>query len=340
MQHVITLIHGTWAANARWLSDNSSLCRAIREDLTGEVVFTPFRWSGKNSFKARLDAAADLSEHLIEQRRKYPSANQFVIAHSHGGNVLLRVLEDDECPALRAAVFLSTPFLIAQERIAWHRQLALMGTAVYGIIASAFYMGTNDSFNFLHFAIMSVVAVALIFWLLNKGFHRAVEASRVILLSVGRKDKQENALLLRCDRDEATYGLTALQFVSSILIKLQRNIPRLYVSLAFYCSVGLAATKLLHHQISNTLILTGFILIPSLFVLIATGAVIIMALGLGSEFILASLLLDISVESSPLGTWSVCQIRPAEDRIHLRHSMSYEDENAVKTISDWLKSHV
>jgi hypothetical protein len=339
MQHVVTLIHGTWAANAPWLAESSPLCKAIREALPGDVIFAPFHWSGRNSFKARFEAAVGLSQHLIEHNRQYPSANHFAVAHSHGGNILLRVLEDEDCPKLKAIVFLSTPFLIVQERVAWRKQLALMATALSGLVFCAFYYETHGLFKLTYFILLSIVTTASLLFGLKTVLDHASVAARLIFLSVSTLVEKEGCLILKCDRDEAVYGLTTLQFLSAVFLRVQRNLPRLYVSVSFYCALGLAAMKLLKHEVGDIVLLIGFMLIPSLLVIIASAAATVMALGLGIEFILASLVLDISVESTPLGVWTVRQIRPAENPVRLRHSMSYEDENAVRAISDWLKSH-
>lgn len=339
MQQVVTLIHGTWAVNAPWLNEDSLLCKAVREALAGEVIFAPFHWSGRNSFRDRMDAAADLSEHLLEQQQKYPSANHFAIAHSHGGNVLLRLLEDEDCPPLKATVFLSTPFLIPQERPKWHKQLALTATAIDGLVISAFYIGTHGAFSMRLFTLVCVITFASTFFFLSRIFNHTVAAARMVQLSVAKQMEHKEALILRCDRDEAAYGLTTLQFLSAVLIKIQRNLPRLWLSVLFYCTLVLSVLHFFRFALGDNILLICFMIVPSLVVIVSSGTMVAMALGLGIEFVLASMVLDISVESTPLGIWTVCQIRPSLDPVHLRHSMSYEDEDALKAIADWLKSH-
>jgi hypothetical protein len=70
-----------------------------------------FLWSGANSVHARDCAARDLSNQLRKDL-KDPDTTAVIIAHSHGGNVALRALQDLDPKAGRIRVItLATPFL-------------------------------------------------------------------------------------------------------------------------------------------------------------------------------------------------------------------------------------
>lgn len=80
------------------------------------MIFT-FRWSGGNTHRARLHAAAALQRHILALAARYPNDDQFLVAHSHGGNVCLYALRDScvrEC--VSGVVTLSTPFIVARRR--------------------------------------------------------------------------------------------------------------------------------------------------------------------------------------------------------------------------------
>src|SRR5688572_10380765 len=113
----VTLVHGTFAPNARWVSPGSSLRRNVTRRCGVSVNFHVFRWSGWNTHTSRLKAAARLRQHLIDLGDKFPNVAHFVVAHSHGGTVTLYALRDPAIKAKLAGVAcLSTPFIVVQRR--------------------------------------------------------------------------------------------------------------------------------------------------------------------------------------------------------------------------------
>jgi triacylglycerol esterase/lipase EstA (alpha/beta hydrolase family) len=124
-EYVITLVHGTWGrgvvlphGDAEWTRDNSSFCHAIAVALTPhEVLFQRLRWSGRNSHRARLKAAGQLSELVGDLKLQYPKAHHVVVAHSHGGNVALYCLrKSDPRKQVDGIVCLSTHFINVHRR--------------------------------------------------------------------------------------------------------------------------------------------------------------------------------------------------------------------------------
>ena len=118
MPIVITLVHGTWGRRSEWIREGSPLRRAFESVLKDEVVFRTFVWSGRNSFAAREKAGEDLRSFLREGFHVFPDdAAHSIIAHSHGGNVVLKALEDDFIRArISTVICLSTPFLTVAAR--------------------------------------------------------------------------------------------------------------------------------------------------------------------------------------------------------------------------------
>ena len=116
-QLLITLVHGTWPHGffpgyARfkqcvrnllrrerlelppcWYENSSSFLARLRTEL-GYIPYkiTPLLWTGKNSIRARDETAHVLAEYLSIEHAEHPQATQLVIAHSHGGNIVLRAL--------------------------------------------------------------------------------------------------------------------------------------------------------------------------------------------------------------------------------------------------------
>ena len=115
---VVTLVHGTFAAGAAWTKGGSTLRRQIADALgkQGQIVhFDVFKWSGRNTHKARIKAGHELAAHIRELRKSYPHCSHFIVAHSHGGNIALFAHKHlpEKLHALGIAT-LGTPFLYAK----------------------------------------------------------------------------------------------------------------------------------------------------------------------------------------------------------------------------------
>src|SRR4051794_3111451 len=112
---IITVIHGTWAPNAVWMSPSSPLCSALQDTLDRSgitVAFDNYVWSGSNSVSAREEAARDLRQQIRRNASKSPTALRFLIAHSHGGNIAVdAVCEDAVAEMLSGVITMSTPFV-------------------------------------------------------------------------------------------------------------------------------------------------------------------------------------------------------------------------------------
>src|SRR5262252_9606508 len=96
IHYVITLVHGTWAPHAPWTYEDSLLCRTLRSELMAAgasvVEFTRAGWSGRNRHEERQVASLNVARHLEACTSKEEHAKHFVIAHSHGANVVLRAI--------------------------------------------------------------------------------------------------------------------------------------------------------------------------------------------------------------------------------------------------------
>ncbi len=124
-RHVrVIMVHGTWArgfwrptpyrpGSPRWFEKGSKLEWQVQALLVGlgytPIVEEPLLWSGRNAFFDRGEAAQRLAAKL----KSLPPEPCLVIAHSHGGNVVLRALEELDDAHLRrvAVVTLATPFV-------------------------------------------------------------------------------------------------------------------------------------------------------------------------------------------------------------------------------------
>jgi hypothetical protein len=113
---VVTLVHGTFATAAPWTKPDSALCRRLKNEFGDKILIEPFSWSpADNSIEARMAAAEKLSSHLARLQENNPEGRQYVIAHSHGGNVALDAVALYG-RNLAGIACLATPFLHASVR--------------------------------------------------------------------------------------------------------------------------------------------------------------------------------------------------------------------------------
>ncbi len=113
-QSVFILIHGTWGADCSWYTPSGDFFDALEDTVCEKnSVVVPFRWSGGCGHDSRVKAA----HVLIKLIKTYdPSTAIFVIAHSHGGNVVtlashLLAQEEDNKHRIRALFALGTPVM-------------------------------------------------------------------------------------------------------------------------------------------------------------------------------------------------------------------------------------
>lgn len=116
MRTVVTLVHGTFARDAAWTRPNSKFSSRLRNNLPEPCIVERFKWSGRNRFSDRSAAAGLLASHLSELIEKYPAAQHIVVAHSHGGNILLNIPEYIS-RKISGRIFLSTPFIFLKRRL-------------------------------------------------------------------------------------------------------------------------------------------------------------------------------------------------------------------------------
>ena len=114
---IVHLVHGTFAHEADWIQPDSALAHRVKKSLGIETEVFPFQWSGANSHAARRIAGNELAQKIRDFSRKSPQKSQYIIAHSHGGNVASYALSDAEVSSKVAAmVCLGTPFIKAHAR--------------------------------------------------------------------------------------------------------------------------------------------------------------------------------------------------------------------------------
>jgi len=109
------IVHGTWAPDTDWWRDPAGLGATPADSLWAYLDRSgvsnlvrhaaEFCWSGKNNDAARAVAA----QAFVQWWQALGSPQLNVVAHSHGGNVVLRALALEPAMSVRRLVLLGTP---------------------------------------------------------------------------------------------------------------------------------------------------------------------------------------------------------------------------------------
>ena len=112
---IVTIVHGTYARHAKWMQDGQRLPDALGEP--DGTLLRRFCWRGRNRHADRAEAAIELRAVLVDLTTRHPAAEHHVVAHSHGGNVVLDAVSGGG-EALRGVTVttLGTPFLSMKPR--------------------------------------------------------------------------------------------------------------------------------------------------------------------------------------------------------------------------------
>jgi hypothetical protein len=120
-ESLLMLVHGTipsagpvrLGANPTWTASDSFFCQGLQQRLGVPIVIKQFSWTGKNSHRARIEAAHRLATWFLQELRTPRYARYYLVAHSHGGNVALyavKMLPQELRSRVAGIVCLGTPF--------------------------------------------------------------------------------------------------------------------------------------------------------------------------------------------------------------------------------------
>jgi hypothetical protein len=133
MRHVVLwLIHGTiFDKRPRWTAADSPFRNELAASLRIECEYRAFEWSGGNSHAARIAGGREFASVLRHAIDDDPVAAHYVIAHSHGGNVVMYALREfGGVPRqLIGVATLGTPFIRILRRPV-PRRVRLVSTVV------------------------------------------------------------------------------------------------------------------------------------------------------------------------------------------------------------------
>jgi hypothetical protein len=220
----VTLIHGTWAKDAAWTQEDSSLAKRLSEMAGCTVRLTRFQWSGRNTFRARFRAAEELKVHIQKLERDNPSAPHFLIAHSHGGNVSLQAMTDPDIASLVSGVVcLSTPFLFVRPR-SFSRLSAKHGTFMAIVALLLFFLDYRFESVMSNASRILMAGIALMFAVIGCLilYGRKLEQLSSRLADAVNPSTPEigKMLVVRSIGDEALGALSGMQFAGWVVWRL------------------------------------------------------------------------------------------------------------------------
>ena len=236
---IITLIHGTFAAHAKWTGANSALSQHIAKTSTKRrPEFNKFIWNGRNDHTSRMSAVKDLAKHVENNIQQSNAVEQWIIAHSHGGNISLHAAaQTNDSSQLRGIVCMSTPFFNLKRREVIGSITRLANAISWFLALSTLVMLVMWTFfdNFQHSSTIGVpqdwedviwylrsAAIAIIYLLLYYFFVRRVSAwiekTRTNWENEFRFEPLNNIkiLVLQASGDEVRLAFRLAKFLSSV----------------------------------------------------------------------------------------------------------------------------
>lgn len=174
----VILVHGTWSPDAPWIQEGSDLREAIKHHCPKCKKPVNFIWSGENSVKGRRRATDELVKKIEEMEQK-TAEKQILIAHSHGGNVVLNALHGEVNnkkikDMVSGVVCLNTPFFTLLRKDTYYMvQFAIISTLMFLSFAFWYPVLVRDDLPF--WPIWSVCALVLMCLLFRKATKRNVK---------------------------------------------------------------------------------------------------------------------------------------------------------------------
>jgi len=358
----LSLIHGTFAANARWVNQSESEPGSFRSNIKAamqcEVEFLiPPAWGTTGFFKrasdltnkARLEGAERLKQHILSQPRE-KGKKHILVAHSHGGNVAMYALQDPKVQAhIDGIVCMATPFLYPRLRPLSVTTLALsLIIMTIGLIQLVLKMELLNSglvgcslalMLSLIAIIVPTILVLLVAWVRYKHAVRGDPrlTNHVAQLSYG--DPNVPIMLIRSSGDEASGLLRGAQFsnwLGGLIIKIAGQ--RLYTLMC----LGALPLLWLGYQTADRI--PGTVLSILNTVIIGSAAsMVIMLMILTLSRVLVGLdawrwvgELETMVEDGPPGiTSELTVITQRQASKGLSHTSVYSEPETIRAIAQW-----
>lgn len=248
----IWMVHGTWAQFATWPSAGSSIGRALERELGPHLYIRTFRWTGRNRAIARQAA---VEEFIAAVKSNDISDKNFIISHSHGGNIALAAAAAHP-ELIDGVVTLNTPFLTLVKRnqfvaalngiLAAFAITVLLNGALQELLGEALTWGKR-------LGVSTVVAVICVFFAFAMFGYRAPHGSTAQGFSrpsFGGGNRSKPRVLAITYSDDEALGLLS---TGEVLANLPSLLLHRYALPAVFLAIG-ALHYVEHWQFSGPVI--------------------------------------------------------------------------------------
>lgn len=343
-QPVVVLVHGTYAREAAWTKPDSALSTAL---MAAGCAVAPFAWSGRNSHRARTQAADDLAEHLRGEIASNPKGRFWVVAHSHGGNVALHAVAElrrsQRTPPRISTIAFATPFIHSRDRKppGWLMfVLLLFGPLLLLAAAEKIGAGPRSFMDWLLTVAGGLFAVTLLLCAAGAVLHGGVGDRRALVKAVHAPVVGQNELfIVRSAGDEASGLLTTGQFIGWVSGVLCRPLANLlfWAAIILFTHVSVIVSAVLGLRFGLTVMLDVFPL-PGYAVVTVMTAMLLASLVFGLDGPFVCLFAFSSAEPAPPGQATLLQLEPfAVGAGGLAHSRLYGEDVVIHSVVDLIR---
>jgi len=371
----VTLVHGTFARDAQWTDKRSDFSKSISRAVPGKVLLTRFKWSGLNSHRARLHAGEELAAYLRNLTTTYPTAKHHVIAHSHGGNVVMYAMRDKSvAERMSSLVCLATPFLTLERRrigpsISVLREFP---NPLFACIFATFLSFAFGTLGTSLWVVPGLMAIGVVYLLVRK--FTTFLSNRLVVRFQKFQDRMISqfslpelectpVLVVQAHRDEAAWYLNLVDWIANlpymlwsprfvfwlawgwIFLSLPWVLAMTHLSIfgATAFELGLSLEGTLFTAFTIGLYALGLAVgLLLLFSLIAQGSMAVWAiifrghaLGFGERNIFENWLIHIAANADPQNAHNFIKRSFVVSGAGLRHAV-YRDETVRKNVADWI----
>ncbi|MCP4633143.1 MAG: DUF2974 domain-containing protein [candidate division Zixibacteria bacterium] len=369
-KYLITLVHGTFATKAKWISENSDFRKFISQKLGNQVEFQVPKWSGKNIQRDRKRAAKELADFLSNSKGEKEGYHHYVIAHSHGGNIALYATEHAHLEdKIKGIMCMNTPFFCVVPRNVQQYMgfplsilLSLMITICWSYINSLDLLLNlfSDWLKYIALTPLLILAI-LLFVLLREGLeillrridkliNHVIQTRNRVMRKIQLPKTNIPILSLWTSGDEVSSGFGTLVGIAGLPIILMHKYflilcyGVIIIGLIFkwipYESLLIKDNMI--YLILNYLLMAGIYLLIIIFGIIIlsliTGLIVILPFGLGISAIIYTLLIRVFTTPVPVCADNT-EFSIAEPiGKGLSHSEIYSSKEATDILIDWILS--
>jgi hypothetical protein len=373
---IVVLVHGTWARNTTWIREGSSLRRALSDALGSATTFEAFKWSGRNSFRARHHATLSLRMLLLEVAATTDDPI-LVIAHSHGGNIAFEaVVGNAQLRHHCRVVTISTPFIVSaktnltpsgiQGACLLISMIVTLGVWCLLLLLAVKEVSVPDGLLFPIIFLTPIISITVL-WGVVKSQERYARS-----VPMGSAPSHNvDMLIVRSQGDEASMALSIFGLASFLLSvawaldeKLRSGAQTYYAGIQnritskvtlgrfsrialFLCTIfateslgGLVGGLVVRHAgryILYVMIAMALLLWRSTIRAMLLPVIVLLNCGFGFDAVRYGPFIRLNAESAPAGEWRLVQRVYEVGGLSLQHGRPYDDPGVHALISRWIQ---